>query len=266
MWTIGAVPYLNARTLVAPLYGRPDVRIVEAVPSRLARMLAAGEVDAAMVSSVIGLSEPGAVILDAPGVTSFGPVASIRLFASVAPEDIRTLALDTSSRTGVVLGQLLLHRVYSVRPSVVSCAPDVPAMLAAADACVIIGDPALRAAKDAAEGRIDGVRTDLDLGTVWTELTGLPFVFAVWTARAGGDICGLEALLRKAAAEGDARRDDIARAAAAEVGLSEDECVYYLRHNVKNVFGAREREGLELFRRWAEEDGLLAPSRQENTI
>jgi chorismate dehydratase len=257
MWRIGTVPYLNARPLFDSLQGRDDVALIEAVPSQLASMLLDGALDAAMVSSVVHLAEPGLVALDAPGVTSLGPVRSIRLFSHVAPDRIRCLALDTSSRTGIVLGQLLLHRVYGVCPEAVSMPPDVREMLEVADACVLIGDPALRADRDFQVGALPPVEADLDLGALWTERTGLPFVFALWTAPARDDSADLVSLLRQAARDGIARRREIACREAPALGLPAEMCVQYLEKNVRHTLGPLEREGLALFHRWAVEDGLL---------
>ena len=87
---------------------------------------------------------------------------------------IRTLAADASSRTSVALARIVLARRYGVEPVVVACPPDLAGMLEEADSALIIGDPALR---------IDPETTPFhvyDLGREWTEMTGLPMVFAVW--------------------------------------------------------------------------------------
>jgi chorismate dehydratase len=90
------------------------------------------------------------------------------------------VALGSTSRTSVRLAQLLLSERYGVQPSYYTCPPDLSLMMQEADAAVLIGDAALRA------NLLDGPRYGLavhDLGTLWKEWTGLPFVFAVWAAR-----------------------------------------------------------------------------------
>jgi len=94
--------------------------------------------------------------------------------------DGRRVALGSTSRTSVRLARLLLEERYGVRPDYYSCPPDLGDMMREADAAVLIGDAALRASL------FDGPRLGLqvhDLGAMWKEWTGLPFVFAVWAAR-----------------------------------------------------------------------------------
>jgi predicted solute-binding protein len=108
-------------------------------------------------------------------VTSRGPVASVAVYTRRDPRDIRSIAMDSSSRTSVALATILLRRQYGVTPQAASMAPDLAAMLASADAALIIGDTALFLDHAAA-----GVRK-IDLGDAWTTMTGLPFVYAFWS-------------------------------------------------------------------------------------
>lgn len=90
------------------------------------------------------------------------------------------VALGSTSRTSVRLAQLLLAERYEVSPDYYTCPPDLGLMMQEADAAVLIGDAALRASLH------DAPRLGLqvhDLGQMWKEWTGLPFVFAVWAAR-----------------------------------------------------------------------------------
>jgi chorismate dehydratase len=94
--------------------------------------------------------------------------------------DGRKVALGSTSRTSVRLAQLLLAEQYGVQPDYYTCPPDLALMMQEADAAVLIGDAALRATM------FDGPRLGLDvhdLGAMWKDWTGLPFVFAVWAAR-----------------------------------------------------------------------------------
>ena len=255
---LGTVPYLNARPLVARLAaGYPGVTLVEAVPSVLAQMLDRREVDAALVSSVVVLSDPSLCALSAGGVISDGPVKSIRVMSRVPPRDIRTMALDVSSRTGIVLARVMLYVAFGVLPEVVPMAPNVPAMLKAADAAAIIGDPALRAALDLELGHLPQVRFDIDLGSLWRNVTGLPFVYALWTAPRDADTIALNRVLIEAAAWGSQRLDAIADEEAPRAGLPAEFCREYLHDNIQFTLGAREWQGLNLFREKAIELDLL---------
>jgi chorismate dehydratase len=94
--------------------------------------------------------------------------------------DGRRVALGSTSRTSVLLARMWLAEVHGVQPEYFTCPPELSTMLLEADAAVLIGDAALRA------NLHDGPRYGLqvhDLGAMWKEWTGLPFVFAVWAAR-----------------------------------------------------------------------------------
>jgi chorismate dehydratase len=255
---VGSVPYLNAKPLVAQLEQLVEtVRVVDAVPSTLAGMLARREVAAAMVSSAVPLSDSGLCVLSSGAITSDGPVRSIRLFSRVPPAKIRRLALDSSSRTSTVLCRILLDRVYGVRPEILSLAPDVPAMLEDADAALVIGDPALLASVAVERGEIAGLAADLDLGSLWRAEAGLPFVYAVWAAPRDVDNAALERVLDTAMRWGVAHRDEIARREAPRLGLPVTLCREYLTHNIRYEFGARERLGLRRFHEWGRALGLF---------
>ncbi len=172
---VGCVPYVNARPLVA-CFDQPNefVEVVYDVPSRLPALLDSGEVDAILVSSIEYLRRDDLVIAADVGIMSNGPVASVRMLSKVPLEEIQTLALDESSMTSNMLAQIILAE-RGVRPSLVRMEPDQAAMLAACDACVLIGDKGLEA---------DGTGlVDVDLGAAWTEMTGESFTWAVWLAR-----------------------------------------------------------------------------------
>src|SRR4029079_16505073 len=112
-------------------------------------------------------------------IGSEGPVASVAIFTRVPMARVRSLALDTSSRTSVALARILCARRWACDPALIPHPPDLPSMLAAADAAVLIGDPALFAEP------VSPIVEKIDLGAAWTEMTGLPFVWAFWAGRAG---------------------------------------------------------------------------------
>ena len=114
------------------------------------------------------------------GIGSRGPVASVALYTQKPIGEIRHIALDTSSRTSVTLIQVLCRHHFHINPSFVPHGPDLAAMTTACDAGLLIGDPAFDADHDAL-----GLRK-IDLGEVWTAMTGLPFIYAAWTGRPAG--------------------------------------------------------------------------------
>ncbi len=183
---IVGVQFLNARPLLAGLEAGITApfpyRFATAEPSVCADRLAAGEAAAGLVPVAALAGMPGLRALRGLGVAARQEVRSVLLVSKVPLAQVEVLAAHTASRTSVALARLLLAQRWGVRPRIVPSRPPLEAMLAAADAAVIIGDPAL-----AVCGRTGLV--EVDLAGAWVEWTGLPFVFAVWgvsaTAPAG---------------------------------------------------------------------------------
>jgi chorismate dehydratase len=249
---IGAVGYLNARPLVYGLERLPRFDLRYDTPSECARLLHAHDIDVGLIPSIEYLRGPRAyAFVPGPAVTSRGPVASVAIYTRVEPCDIRSIAMDTSSRTSVVLATIMARRSFGVSPEAVPMAPDLDAMLARADAALIIGDLALFLDHEAA-----GVRK-IDLGQLWTESTGLPFVYAVWAGWPGAMNPEDVRLLRRARDEGVADADGVACAYYPGDLARQAVARQYLRDNIRYVLGAEELEGLRTFYRYAAETGLV---------
>ncbi|MEO7190665.1 MAG: menaquinone biosynthesis protein [Vicinamibacterales bacterium] len=248
---LGAVSYLNVRPLVYGLDAHPDVSVRFDVPSECARLLARGEIDLGMVPSITYLERPGDRIVPGICIGSNGPVASVALFTRTPIARVQTIALDTSSRTSATLVQILCRRVFDIAPVFVPREPDLPSMLAVADAALVIGDAALFA--DAKALGVD----KLDLGALWHELTGLPFVWAFWSGPPDAvDRVGTS-LLQNAAESGIAHFDEIAANYCAGHPGQIDVARRYLHENLTFDLSARAVHGLERYYREAAELGLV---------
>ena len=252
-YTVGSVPYPNAKPLVRMFEENEvetAVRVRYDVPSRLPGLLAAGEVQAILVSSIEALRRPDLSIADDVAICSRREVMSVRLFSKEPFDEIRTLALDASSMTSNALARIVLARRYGVEPDCRAMPPDLDSMLTTRDAALLIGDNGMRAEP--------GALRVLDLGAEWHALTGLPFVWALWVGEPAleGD---LGEQLRQARRHGEARIEQIAREEAPRVEMDFGVCHHYLANVMSYRFGAPERESLEAFRREAERLGLLEP-------
>ena len=248
-----AVSYLNTVPLVwgllhGPQRGRFDLAFC--LPSECAASLERGTAAIGIVPS-IEAARQGLAVIPGAGIACHGPVRSILLLSKVRPGRIRSLALDAGSRSSAMLARIVLSRRYGVEPRTVSMAPDLPAMLEAADAALIIGDPALRLEPE----RLGLVA--LDLGGEWCEMTGLPMVFAVWGARQealaavpAGDLS--EAFLGSCRYGLD-HIEDIVRQEAAPRGLSQALAREYFARHIVLELGQREYEGMRLFVQYARE-------------
>lgn len=253
---IGAVGYLNARPLTWALDRSPerwDVRYD--LPAVCAELLHRGDTDLGLIPSIEYLQSPDYCFVPGVGIGSRGPIASVALYTRVPVNDIRTIALDTSSRTSVSLIRVLCHHRFKIAPQFVPHGPDLAAMTRAHDAGLLIGDPAFD---------VDHVSlglTKVDLGAEWTAMTGLPFIYATWTGRRGTLTAADVQALQEAQAEGVASRLEI----AAEYGRGDsartERAAVYLRDNVKYGLGADEAAGLQMFLDYAADLGL-APRRR----
>jgi chorismate dehydratase len=250
---IGAVGYLNAWPLVYGLEQSSRFRVRQDVPARCAELLHADEIDLGLIPSIEYLRgpRPYAIVPDL-AVASRGPVASVALYTRKEPRDIASIALDTTSRTSVALTQVAARHAFGIQPTLLPMAPDLPSMLTKADAALIIGDRALFLDHEA-----EGARK-IDLGELWTDATGLPFVYAFWAGRPRvvdpDDVTALwkardQGVENAGALAARCFPDDLARRAVVE---------QYLRNNIRYSLGAAEIEGLTTFYRYAAELGLVS--------
>lgn len=244
-----AVSYLNTVPLVwGMLHGRQREQfdLTFCLPSECAARLENLQADIGIVPS-IEAARQGLAIIPGAGIACHGPVRSILLVTKVHPSHIRTLALDASSRSSSMLARIVLARRYGVEPRALTLPPDLPAMLEAADAALVIGDPALRL-----DPRSTGLAT-LDLGGEWCEMTGLPMVFAVWACRPTALVTGLAEAFLDSCRFGIQHLDDIARLEAPPRRLSEALARDYFARNIVLELGERDYEGMRLFVQYARE-------------
>jgi chorismate dehydratase len=159
-----------------------DVDLHKDTPDRLNTALVAGDLDIGPISLVEYLRHADdLLLLPNLAVGSDGPVLSVNLVSTRPPAELdgRPVALGSTSRTGVLLAQMLLAEQYGAEPEYFRCPPELNQMLLEADAAVLIGDPALRAMYEAPALGLQVI----DLAQAWKEWTGLPMVFAVWAVR-----------------------------------------------------------------------------------
>ncbi|MFE0188253.1 menaquinone biosynthetic enzyme MqnA/MqnD family protein [Streptomyces sp. NPDC058989] len=183
---VGHIQFLNCLPLywgLARTGTLLDLDLSKATPEKLSEQLIRGELDIAPVTLVEFLrAADDLVAFPDLAVGCDGPVMSCVIVSQKPLEELdgARVALGSTSRTSVRLAQLLLAEKVGVRPDYYTCPPDLGLMMQEADAAVLIGDAALRA------NLHDGPRLGLevhDLGQMWKDWTGLPFVFAVWAAR-----------------------------------------------------------------------------------
>jgi chorismate dehydratase len=238
---IGAVSYLNAKPLVYGLEKLlPEAQLVYDLPSRLADALAAGELDIALVPSIELYRHSEWKIVSDACIACLGPVLSVKLMFRTDPAQVCSLALDEGSRTSAVLAQILLQEIYDIRPKLEILPIGSDPETASTDCVLVIGD---RAMQSASQSFVEV----WDLGDRWCRWADLPFVFAMWVARAGIDTDAVAEQLAKARDDGCQHLSEIAQVEAESMGLFRDFVQSYLSQNLHYQLRSKERSSLELF-------------------
>jgi chorismate dehydratase len=256
---IAASSYLNTAPLIwSFIYGsmRDDVELLtDAAPARCALMLERGEADVALVPVIEYQRMLDVRVVPCVCVGSRERVRSVVLVTRCSDlKDVRSIALDTSSRTSAALIQIIFREFLGLEPACEPSAPNLGAMLERSDAALIIGDPAMTFPRE-------NLRVH-DLASLWREHTGLGFVFAMWMAR--------ESAIEKASAvdfagardEGLAHVEEIVTLYHEKLRLPREELREYLLENISFELDEGMRAGLELYYRLAHKHGFIGPHRE----
>jgi len=253
---ISAISYLNTVPLMWGFeHGlREDFEIAYTVPSQCAADLERGGADIGIIPSAAYATIPNLAIIPGVAIASKRAVRSILLISRKPLDEVRSVALDSSSLTSVVLTKILFEKYWGGGRNFVSAAPDLDSMLASRDAALLIGDPALQ---------VDRARYNTwDLAEEWIRFTGRPFVFAFWAVRQDAlkdRRRNLAAYFQASLNQGlqSASLDEIVRTWSPRLGISEQEIREYLTRNIHFYLDADCIQGLKLFYRYAHECGLL---------
>ena len=270
---IGRIFYLNLYPIFHGLdRAAPDRYIyLDGHPARVNAWLRAGAVDLSPSSSIVYLRDPvDFSLMEGHSVSSDGPIRSIYLFSRFPLEELggRTIGVTNQSETSVALLRIIVRKFYGLDHSVRATGLPASRAVARYGAWLAIGDDAMRAYKvfglRKEKEKEKNPRGDLfvyDLGEIWREKTGLPFVFALWIARK-------DRMRAKRRAFAGFRRDlDLARdyalshlkEAARLQPVSELGPVEVIRYwkGISYGLGPAEKKGLRLFGKYARELGLL---------
>jgi chorismate dehydratase len=275
---ISIVQYLNTAPLVwgftnGPLAGKYDLSFT--VPSQCAEAMRTGAADIAIIPAIEYQRIPGLVVLPDLAIASQNRVRSLLILSSKPIEQVRSIALDSSSRSTQALTRILAARHWKIDPEFFETEPDLGAMLEKAEAAMLIGDPALRisiavernstvspAGRAICHAAALGI-TSADIFHVydvvgeWRKFSSLPAVMAIWAARP-------EVVTREVLADFSASRDfgltqlaAISLKAARDLELPQQALESYLRHNIDFSLGEENRRGLERYFQEAAKLGLI---------
>ena len=282
---VAAIDFLNPAPLMwdfehpphnAALAKRYQVHYTQ--PALCADELLAGRADLGLIP--IASLTPSLAIVPGCTIASLDRVRSIQLIVkqkSSVPGDpdhalaqVRTVAADTASRSSLAYAQILFRKFIGPSsahaPEFLPAHADPIAMLAHADAALLIGDPALLALEDRA--RIEAVAGPclwIDLAHEWRTRTNLPWVAAVWAVRPEAlddstiDATQLIADLQQSRDRGLAHTDSLVEEWAPRIAIPPATIRAYLTHNIHYTLSPGCIASMELFRRHAAEAAILPP-------
>jgi chorismate dehydratase len=151
--------------------------------------------------------------------------------------------------TSVILARIILSEKYDIQPKFVAMKPNLEEMLSKADAALLIGDNALFESS--------GNESYLDLGDEWEDLTGLPFVYALWVGRRDSLSQDDVSALIEAKKYGLQNIDVICEKASERYGIDFDFCKSYLTKNLHYDLGDFEIDGMREFFTYAFYYGVI---------
>jgi len=263
MLRIGRIEYANCTPIFHALqqhFNCDDYTFISGFPAALNVMLSSGEIDVCPSSSIeYALHPDHYLILPDLSISSLGAVASVLLFSSlpIMELDGHEVLLSAESATSVILLKILLKQRYGCECGFRSTNLAVGAALKEAKALLLIGDAALRTQQESA-----GVKV-YDLGELWYEWTGMPFVFALWLASSkafdkhGVQLQRLAVELRQAKEFALADLERIADASPDACWMGRERLLNYWRENLSYNLGEKHCKGLNLFFSLAAGMGLI---------
>ncbi len=236
-------------------------------PSVCAAKLASGDAHIGLVPIAAYAAQPSMLVIPGCTIASREHVRSILLITRENRDmrDVRSVALDTSSRTSATYTRILFHHLWKTNPSFHPHTPDLEAMLDAADAALLIGDPALLALEDS-ETRYHRTGERLryiDLAEEWHKFTGTNWVSAFWTIRPEASAeTGISPAriihdFQSSRDAGMAHIEDLVHEWSTRMPLPADTIRTYLTENIWYMLDEPCIEGIQLFYRYAVECGAL---------
>jgi len=250
---LAASSYLNSAPLIwSFLHGthQGSVDFIEAVPARCAQLLAETEVEGALVPVIEYQRIEGGLLVPDVCVGSRREVLSVVLVSKNRRlENIRTVALDQSSRTSATLVKVIFREFLEREPEWTTRKPNLEEMLETNDAALIIGDPGMAFPRQ-------GLNI-WDMASLWKQYTGLGFVFAMWMVRdssaeraRGVDFAGVRD-------EGVEHIEEIVRSYQDKIPMRVEELRNYLTENIVFKVDESMEKGLRLYFELAFKHGLI---------
>ena len=249
---IGCVSYLNAKPLIFGLDEAKDLKLLLDVPSRLLSGLLEDRFDVALLPVIDYQRMPGLRLVLSGGIGCDGHTLTVRIFSRRPVQEIHTLACDTDSHTSIALARIVLAEKYGIQPAMENL---LDRQFQPAEARLLIGDKVVCEEPP-------GFEHQLDLGAAWKEMTGLPFVFAVWMAREGVPLGTLPERLKRSKRQGLEHLAEIVEKHAVPRGWPAGIAMQYLGDYLKYDVGQKQLEAIRLFHQLAAKYQIIEAPRE----
>ena len=241
---LGTVPFLNSKPLVYPLKKNlisSDIVVSYYVPSLLSDKLKSRQVDLGLIPVAELLKNPQYKVFPEISISSYGSVDSVILLSIKNICSIQSVAVDKRSRSSTALLKIILEKFHNINPRYVE--KDIgDTFLDGVDAGMLIGDAGLKAKYFIPTGyRI------YDLGELWTNATGLPFVYAVFAYYSDNEPGDYTGIIIESKKLGLTLIDEIAGSEYRDLGISREICFNYLANCIKYDLGEKEIEAINTF-------------------
>ncbi len=264
---LSASNYSNSAPLIwSFLYGANRGKyelILDNAPARSAQLLAEKRVDAALVPVIQYQRIEDVLLIPHVCVGAKEKVRSVCLVTKGEDlEDVKTVALDVSSRTSVGLTKIIFAEFLGIEPIYEEAKPDIEQMLAESDCALLIGDPALTVVDSRFQIPDSRFQTGnqyrkFDLVEIWREYTGFGFVFAMWMANAERSEIAKTIDFQKIRDEGLNHLDEIVANYQSEISLERADFIEYLSQNISYTVDDSMRKGLALYYELAHKHRLI---------
>lgn len=252
MTKLGTVPHINAKPIIYPLENglvEHQFDISYCNPALLSGKLYNREVDMGLIPVAEFLRVGNYRVFPDISISSYGSVDSVALLVKGKLKDISAVAVDSCSRSSTALLRIMLEIFYGLAPEYVR-RDYGPGFYDEVDASMVFGDVGLRVMYDRPEGY-----TIYDLGKVWTDHTGLPFVYAVFALHEGVDLGENSKALLDSKSRGMEYIDRISHEEAEKLGISEKFCRNYLAKRIRYDLTDQDIAGLIKYSEYLSELG-----------
>lgn len=246
MINLGSVPFLNAKPLIYPLekgFVDHNFNISYYNPSTLSKKLSQKEVDIGLIPVAEFLKHDNYMALPGISISSYGKVDSVVLLSRVDISKIKTLAIDSRSQSSTALIRIILEIFVGIKPSYIK--RDIENnFFEGVDGGMLIGNSGLKALYSNNNNYFV-----YDLGELWTNNTGLPFVYAMFAKRKEFDPANGHKSLLEAKNKGVSIISEIVDREFEKLGLSREQCELYLSERIKFDLDEKKIDGLKEYQK-----------------